>query len=103
MNSTAIRSATIRRLAHLRMADVAEVGGKAANLGELLAAGVHVPDGVVLTAGAANMTPEERGSLMRDAARNLGAGPFAVRSSGVSEDGSEQSFAGMFESELNVT
>ena len=31
------------------MADVAEVGGKAASLGELLAAGVRVPDGVVLT------------------------------------------------------
>jgi rifampicin phosphotransferase len=102
MTSTAIRSAAIRRLVDLRMADVAEVGGKAANLGELLAAGVHVPDGVVLTAGAADITAAERASLVADAARDLGAGPFAVRSSGVSEDGSEQSFAGMFESELNV-
>ncbi|TMB83146.1 MAG: hypothetical protein E6J39_07185 [Chloroflexi bacterium] len=102
MNSTAIRSATIRRLADLRMADVAEVGGKAANLGELLAAGVRVPDGVVLTAGADRVTADERRSLLLDAARDLGSGPFAVRSSGIAEDGSEHSFAGMFESVLNV-
>jgi phosphohistidine swiveling domain-containing protein len=102
MNATAIRSATIRRLSDLRMADVGEVGGKAANLGELLAAGVHVPDGVVLTAGAAGMTAEDLKSLLRDTAPDLGAGPFAVRSSGISEDGSERSFAGMYESVLNV-
>jgi pyruvate,water dikinase len=103
MNSTAIRVAAIRRLTDVRMADVAEVGGKAASLGELLAAGVRVPDGVVLTAGAADMTVEDRGSLLRDAALDLGAGPFAVRSSGISEDGVDHSYAGMYESVLNVT
>jgi phosphohistidine swiveling domain-containing protein len=102
MTSTAIPTAAIRRLADVRMSDVPEVGGKAANLGELLAAGVHVPDGVVLSAGAAGMTAEDRRSLLRDAARDLGAGPFAVRSSGISEDGSERSFAGMYASVLNV-
>ena len=51
MNATATRSTTTRRLGDLRMADVAEVGGKAASLGELLAAGVRVPDGVVIAAG----------------------------------------------------
>ncbi len=103
MNSTAIRAAAIRRLTDVGMADVADVGGKAASLGELLATGVHVPDGVVLTAGAADMTVEDRGSLLRDAARDLGAGPFAVRSSGISEDGVDHSYAGMYESVLGVS
>jgi pyruvate,water dikinase len=102
MNSTAIRSPSIRRLGDVRMADVSEVGGKAANLGELLAAGVRVPDGVVLSAGVADMTADERGALLCDAAHELGAGPFAVRSSGISEDGSDHSYAGMYESVLNV-
>src|ERR1700674_194757 len=102
MNAAVIRAATIRRLADVRMADVAEVGGKAANLGELLAAGVRVPDGVVLTAGASDMTADERRSLLNEALPELGAGPFAVRSSGISEDGRERSFAGMYVSVLNV-
>jgi len=102
MNSTAVRSTTMRRLADVRMADAAEVGGKAASLGELIAAGVRVPDGVVLAAGSADLTAEERGSLLFVGAGNLGIGPFAVRSSGVAEDGVERSFAGMYESVLDV-
>ena len=39
------------------MADAAEVGGKAASLGELIAAGVRVPDGVVMTAESAARAP----------------------------------------------
>ncbi len=72
--------AGVRRLRDVRMADVAEVGGKAASLGELLAAGVSVPDGVVLTADAAAMTADERRSLLWVGAGDLGVGPFAVRS-----------------------
>ena len=34
-----------------------EVGGKAASLGELLAEGVRVPDGVVLTVTAPQLPP----------------------------------------------
>ena len=75
----------VRRLQDVRMADVAEVGGKAASLGELLAAGVRVPDGVVLTAGR-RLAADERRSLL-GSARDLGDGPFAVRSSGIAEDG----------------
>ncbi len=97
MNSTAIRP-----LADVRMTDVGEVGGKAASLGELLAVGVRVPHGVVMTAGAAEMTADERRSLLHAAAGRLGIGPFAVRSSGVTEDGAEHSFAGIYESVLDV-
>ena len=102
MTATATRSATAINLADVRMADVAQVGGKAASLGELIAAGVRVPEGIVLTAGFSDLTAQERESVVRASTRDLGPGPFAVRSSGIAEDGSDRSFAGMFESVLNV-
>jgi len=95
-------TATIRRLRDLRMTDVAEVGGKAAGLGELFADGVRVPDGVVLTAGAAELSSDQRRSLLDAGMAELGDGPFAVRSSGIAEDGAALSYAGMYESVLNV-
>ena len=92
----------IRPLRDVRLADVAEVGGKAASLGELMAAGVRVPDGVVVPAAAADLPPDERRRMVIAGSRELGAGPFAVRSSGIAEDGAQRSFAGIFESELDV-
>jgi len=92
----------IRRLRDVRMADVPEVGGKAANLGELFAVGVRVPDGVVLTATAAGLAAGDRRSLVGAGTGDLGVGPFAVRSSGISEDGAQHSYAGMFETVLDV-
>jgi len=95
-------STAVRRLRDVRMADAGEVGGKADSLGELLAAGIRVPEGVVLTAGAADLTADDRRSLLRAAAGELGGGPFAVRSSGIAEDGAEHSYAGIYESVLDV-
>ncbi len=91
-----------RPLRDVRMADAADVGGKAANLGELLASDVRVPDGVVLTVEGVEMPPDERRQLIASAVQSLGGGPFAVRSSGVAEDGAERSYAGMFETVLDV-
>ena len=93
---------TIRPLADVRMSDAPEVGGKAASLGELLAAGARVPDGVVMTAAGAEMAADDRSALLRDATGGWGAGPFAVRSSGISEDGAERSFAGIYDTALDV-
>jgi pyruvate,water dikinase len=42
----------IRRLRDLRLTDRPEVGGKCASLGELIHAGIEVPDGFAVTAGA---------------------------------------------------
>ena len=97
-----ITSPSIRRLSDVRLADGPEVGGKAASLGSLLADGARVPDGVVLPVGFGAASPHVRRSALADAASELGAGPFAVRSSGVAEDGAEHSFAGMYETILDV-
>ncbi|HUF06134.1 MAG TPA: PEP/pyruvate-binding domain-containing protein [Candidatus Binatia bacterium] len=93
----------VRRLEDLRKADAAEVGGKAAHLGELIAVGARVPDGLVLTVAAGRLPADERGSMLQAGVADLGSGPFAVRSSGVAEDGAERSFAGMYETVLNVS
>jgi pyruvate,water dikinase len=90
---------SVRSLREVRLADAAEVGGKAAGLGELFADGANVPDGVVLTA---NGTAADGLALLTERAISLGDGPFAVRSSGIAEDGADRSFAGMFDTALNV-
>jgi phosphohistidine swiveling domain-containing protein len=97
-----VSAAVVRRLRDVRMSDAPEVGGKAASLGELFAAGVRVPEGVVMTAEAAAVSAPERRSDLAGSAWELGPGPFAVRSSGISEDGADRSFAGMYETVLEV-
>jgi pyruvate,water dikinase len=58
---------------------------------------------VVLTAAAADITADDRGSLLGAAAGYIGIGPFAVRSGGIAEDGAEHSYAGIHESVLDVS
>ena len=71
-------------LAEASLADRALLGGKAATLAELSAAGFAVPPGIVVTAGALN-EPDLDGELQTAAAR-LGGDRVAVRSSGAAED-----------------
>lgn len=78
-------------------APLAAVGGKAQRLGKLKRAGFNVPDGFVVTPHADLDEVEVR--LQTNAARTS---RWAVRSSGISEDGSEASLAGLYLSLLNV-
>lgn len=74
------------------------VGGKAWCLSRVMSLGLPVPDGFVVPP-TANLEPW---SPAADALAMLGAPGVAVRSSGVAEDGQKQSWAGQFESYLNV-
>src|SRR4051794_15499593 len=81
-------------------------GNKAYRLAQLRAAGLPVPDGflltpVFLTAFAAAGASQRRAHLDR-LRRRLASSVFAVRSCARDEDSATQSFAGVFESVLNV-
>ena len=83
-------------------------GHKAATLASLTAGGWNVPDGFVIGVGAcgqiaeASEIPEPLGSQIREQLERLEGQAVAVRSSGVAEDLPEASFAGQYESYLNV-
>ena len=97
------RAAVPLRVAHL----VPGTGAKAARLGLLIEAGFPVPDGfavpsrVVEGARRGGWTAQQRREIERAHAR-LSAARVAVRSSGVNEDGEHRSYAGVFESVLDV-
>lgn len=80
--------------------DVAKVGGKAAALARLAALGFHPPAFFVIQAQAFESPSRVAG--LKAAMADLGAGPFAVRSSARQEDGAEHSHAGQFDTLLNV-
>jgi pyruvate,water dikinase len=99
-----------------------QVGAKAANLGSLVDQGFSVPDGVVLATGAfeefaassnlgsqstveqasAAHFPEHLVDDLKRAMGLLGDVPLAVRSSSAAEDAPQSSFAGQYETTLNV-
>jgi pyruvate,water dikinase len=90
----------IVELADAGTAGRAVTGGKAAVLGDLLTAGFTVPAGVVVPAGARD-DPGLAEQLMAAAAR-LGADRFAVRSSAAAEDLPDASYAGLYDTYLDV-
>ena len=115
----------VQPLSDVCAADLDTVGGKAANLGELVRARFPVPDAFVLTtdaycqaAEAAGVDPHDApGAAERlrsaavpkpiaaaaiDAYRKLGGGRVAVRSSATAEDLPGASFAGQQDTFLNV-
>ncbi|MEU8251111.1 PEP/pyruvate-binding domain-containing protein [Nonomuraea sp. NPDC048916] len=97
--------------------DLAQAGGKAANLGELVRNGFPVPDGFVITTGAYELVadghdtrehfervpmPGELREAVLAAYAALGGGPVAVRSSATAEDLPGAAFAGQQDTYLNV-
>jgi rifampicin phosphotransferase len=80
-------------------------GNKAATLAVLRRAGFEVPPGVVVSAAALgddHDLPAGVRAVLGDVPDLLGPGPWAVRSSSTAEDSEQASFAGQFETVLNV-
>ncbi|MCR5687964.1 MAG: phosphoenolpyruvate synthase [Lachnospiraceae bacterium] len=107
--------------------DISSAGGKGANLGEMTAAGVPIPYGAVLSAGAYGRfmeynsidtehagaadirsrilngeIPDDMQEEILSFYRSMGGVPVAVRSSATAEDLEDASFAGQQETYLNV-
>ena len=93
-------------------------GGKATRLGELMSMGVPVPNGFVLSddllfgqgrrpegsnQSEADLLPSSARTAIDEAWRYISVPEVAVRSSGLKEDGADKSYAGVFESVLNVS
>ena len=114
-------TAMTMELGRVSPTDTGHVGVKAANLASLLRAGFPVPAGVVITAAAymhftggegtdgstrkpaaAAALPIDMEAVHREVMTVLGDTPVAVRSSGVAEDLLGASFAGQYETILNV-
>jgi len=91
----------LKTLDELSAADLGSIGGKAYNCARLKQAGFPVPDGIVIPKDVAEIELRELpGDPWFD---RLPAGTrFAVRSSGIGEDGEGHSFAGVHETLLNV-
>jgi pyruvate,water dikinase len=101
MTQTVSPARLTRWLDDIDETDRSQVGGKAATLGALRRIGLPVPDGYVLTAGpSATLSGSEIAQVVA-AARRLG-GTVAVRSTAVAEDGPELSYAGQFDSVLDI-
>ncbi|MGB3277714.1 MAG: PEP/pyruvate-binding domain-containing protein [Pseudorhodobacter sp.] len=80
--------------------EVHEVGGKAAALSRLAGFGFNSPAFFVIRSAAFENKKTIAG--LDAAMAELGAGPFAVRSSARQEDGADHSHAGQFDTVLNV-
>src|SRR5258708_773168 len=110
-------------LSDIGRADAARCGHRAANLAELRAAGFPVPDGIIVTTTALDRllselpedaevsreriagwpVPDVLRKELSGALERFGSQPLAVRSSGVAEDLTGMSYAGQYETVLNVT
>jgi len=96
-------AATVLALDRIGPDDRRLVGAKAWRLGRLLQADFPVSPGFCLTTQACAAWGPTVRETMLEAYRSFGAGPVAVRSSAVEEDGEGASYAGIYGSELPVS
>ncbi|MBU0976255.1 MAG: PEP/pyruvate-binding domain-containing protein [Patescibacteria group bacterium] len=89
----------IINLDKVQVKDINSVGGKAANLGELIKIGMNVPKGFVVLPETDLQKDEKRIYKEYD---NLRLNRVSVRSSATAEDSKDASFAGQFNTFLNV-
>lgn len=97
----------LRDFSEINKGDVASAGGKGASLGEMTQSGIPVPPGFILTTDAykefgSSRIPEELKAQILARFDQLDADLVAVRSSATAEDSADASWAGQFESYLNV-
>lgn len=93
---------TLPQLSELDGDTILLSGGKAATLARLSARGFRIPLGFVVTKNALDQLHTALDAALRDAVDRLGRGPFAVRSSAAAEDLPDASYAGLYETYLNI-
>ena len=103
MAAPEIATSPVVPLSALGLDSLALAGGKAAQLGALIHAGLPVPEGFCVTTAAyrRGMDAALRAAIAAAYAA-LGGGPVAVRSSATAEDLPDASFAGQQETFLNI-
>ena len=80
----------------------APVGGKAEGLARLMAMGLRVPEAVAVVGLGEGSDSAARARCAQAILARFGPGLLAVRSSAIGEDGAETSFAGQYETVLEV-
>ena len=83
------------------MGSIGQVGGKCLGLVKLLSYGFRVPDFFVIPADTNIMSIDFKNEL-EEKVKKIDSELFVVRSSGTQEDSDRRSFAGQYNTELNV-
>lgn len=94
------------RILELDQIDGEPVGGKASGLARLIGFGLRVPEAVVVVGLGGDPSEPGDAEIARVAAvlaARFDGVPIAIRSSAIGEDGEEASFAGQYESVLDVS